>query len=204
MFDCCTACYCTIQISIRLLHAAVTAAATTANTGYAMEQAALPPQQHPSTAAAPLLTQHSSQYHAGLSQQQQYSQQSQQPHQQQQEVQQHAAALASALISGLKPALLDTDPSMQLMGCRLLATAAARAPALLLQQLIAADACEHLFEVIRGTLSSCSMGASILAMQQQQGGVASGHVVTEDLQAAAVSGLQCLATQGERTPYLTG
>jgi hypothetical protein len=89
---------------------------------------------------------------------------------------------------------------MQLMGCQLLGAAAARAPALLQQQLVAADASEHLFEVIRGTLSSCSMGASILALQQQQQGqvgVAAVQVVTEDLQAAAVSALQCLAAQGE-------
>jgi hypothetical protein len=114
-------------------------------------------------------------------------------------MEQHTAALASAIMSGLKPALLDTDPSMQLMGCQLLGAAAARAPALLQQQLVAADASEHLFEVIRGTLSSCSMGASILALQQQQGqvGVAAVQVVTEDLQAAAVSALQCLAAQGE-------
>lgn len=169
--------------------------------GYAVEQAAMPAeqhqqhrhqhQQHPSTAPAPLLTQHSSQHYAGPSQQQQ---------QHHQLLEQHSAALAAAIMSGLKPALLDTDGSTQLIGCKLLAAAAARAPALLLQQLVAADACEHLFEVIRGTLSSCSMSASILALRQQQQqqpqGVAAGHVVAEDLQSAAVAALQCHAAQG--------
>lgn len=157
----------------------------------------MPPNQPSTAAAAPLLSQHASQLGAVYSQPQPYSQQ---PHQQQQQqVEQHSAALASAIMSGLKASLLDTDPSLQLQGCRLLAAAAARAPALLLQQLVAADCCEHLFEVLRGTLSSCSMSASILALRQQQqqepGGVAVA-VVTEDLQAAAVSALQCLSTQG--------
>lgn len=104
-------------------------------------------------------------------------------------------------MSGLKAALLDTDPTLQLQACRLLAAAAARAPAALLQQLVAADCCEHLFEVLRGTLSSCSMGASILALQQQRQQAQAGAavaVVTEDLHAAAVSALQCLSTQGGR------
>jgi hypothetical protein len=90
---------------------------------------------------------------------------------------------------------------MQLLGCRVLAAAVARAPAILLQQLMAADACEHLFDIIRGTLSSCSMGASILALQQQQqqqqqGASTAAAVVTEDLQAVVMSALQCLSTQG--------
>lgn len=108
-------------------------------------------------------------------------------------------------MSGLKPGLLNTDHTMQLLGCQLLAAAVHRAPAVLLQQLIAADACEHMFDVLRGTLSSCSMGASILALQQQQQqGPGGAVVVTEDLQAAALSALQCLSTQGEVCFSLAG
>ena len=137
------------------------------------------------------------------------SQHTQQQHQEQQ-AEQHSAALSAAIMAGLKPVLLDTDPAMQLLGCRVLAAAATHAPALLLQQLLASDAAEHLFEVLRGTLASCSMSASILELQQRQqqqgaavagpaaaAAVADAAMQSEGLQSAAVAALHCLVTQGE-------
>jgi len=173
--------------------------------GYAIEQASLSTTHQPSTTAALPLIMTPSQgpdfmAAGGASGQlhQQYSQQQQQ----------QSAALAAAIMSGLKPSLLATNPSLQLPGCQLLSAAAVRAPAAVQQQLIAAEACEHLFEVLRGTLSSCSMSASILALQQQQqqqqrqGPAAAAAAVgwfsqVEDLQEAAVAALQGLAAQGE-------
>jgi hypothetical protein len=102
-------------------------------------------------------------------------------------------------MAALRHVLLDTDATLQLLGCQVLAAVAARAPAALLQQLMAADACEHAFEVLRGTLSSCSMRARILATPPAGGGaVASAEDAAEALQATCVAALQSLATQGVR------
>jgi hypothetical protein len=138
------------------------------------------------------------------------SQQQQQQHNAQQ--QQHPD-LACALMTALKPIMLHDDPQVQMLGCQLLVAVAARAPAVLLQQLIQLDCCEHLFEVLRGTLSSCStranLAAAALDSRHAKAGQAAAaaaaqsvaaagvwEAAAEGLQAAAVAGLRCLASQG--------
>jgi hypothetical protein len=146
-----------------------------------------------------------------LSQQQQQQQQQYNLQQQQQQ-----PDLACTLMTALKPVMLHEDPQLQLLGCQLLVAVAARAPVALLQQLIQLDCCEHLFEVLRGTLSSCSTRASLAAAAldsrhakagpaaaaaaaaaQSVAAAGAFEAAAEGLQAAAVAGLRCLASQGE-------
>jgi hypothetical protein len=179
-----------------------------ASAGCAVESAT----QLPTAAAVPLSNQQALLLHSTTL--------PQQCSQQQQQQQQND--LASSLMTALKPILLDEDPQVQLAGCQLLLAVAARAPAALLQQLIQLDCCEHLFEVLRGTLSSCSTRASLAAAaldrRRARGGLDNGsssiggaaaaaqsvaaagafEAAAEGLQAAAVAGLRCLASQGRK------
>jgi hypothetical protein len=139
------------------------------------------------------------------------SQQQQQQYNPQQQQQQ--PDLACTLMTALKPVMLHEDSQVQLLGCQLLVAVAARAPAALLQQLIQLDCCEHLFEVLRGTLSSCSTRANLAAAAldsrhakagptaaaaaQSVAAAGAFEAAAEGLQAAAVAGLRCLASQGE-------
>jgi hypothetical protein len=159
-----------------------------AHAGYAVEQAVACSEGHQQPGAA---SQHAH---------------SQGQHQQQQQL---VATAASTVMAGLRPVLLDTDPALQLLGVQLLAAVTARAPAVLLLQLMAADACEHVFEVLRGTLASCSVRARILGsgtvlvlggassqQQQQQALAGTLGATAEALQVSCVCALRHLATQG--------
>lgn len=167
----------------------------------------------PTAAAAPLNSHPASQL---THQPSSYSQLSSQ-HQQQLEHQQLQDSLAAKLMAAVKPILLDTTPQVSIMGCQLLAAVAAQAPAALLQQLIEQDCCEHLFEVLRGTLSSCSTRAQLAtaAAEDERRGrrpggsaavgapaavaaAAAFEVDGEALQAAATTVLHYLASQGEQ------
>jgi hypothetical protein len=183
--------------------------------------------QPPTAAAAPLNGQQTMMalHNTSYSQQQQQQQYSQQQQQQQQynpqQQQQQQSDLATSLMAALKPILLHEEIQVQLLGCQLLVAVAARAPAALLQQLMQLDCCEHLFEVLRGTLGSCSTrpnlaaaaldrrhahrvpgssGAGMAAAAAAAGAVAAAgafEAAAEGLQAAAVAALRCLASQGE-------
>lgn len=169
-----------------------------ASAGYAVEQAAT---AHQLTAPAPIL---------GSS-----SQLSQQHQQHDNNPQQHM--LAATIMAGLKPLLLDTNLQLQLLGMQLLASVTTRASGLLLHQLIDADMCEHVYEVLRGTLSCCSMRAKLAAAtiadeQRRRGRISAAadgadaaaaaaefEVLCEGLQYCAVRALRCLASQGRMT-----
>jgi antitoxin component of MazEF toxin-antitoxin module len=110
-----------------------------------------------------------------------------------------AAVLAQSIMAGLKPVLLGAGQELQLLACQILATVAMQSPAQLLQQLMLQEACELLFEVVRGTLGSCNMTAQLLASAAVWNGTVA-QVAENDqqeaVQVAALTCLQCLVKQG--------
>lgn len=133
-------------------------------------------------------------------QQQQGSYTHNMPHQGAQQDQTPAGLLAQRLMSGLRPVLLGAGQGLQLLACQVIATVALQAPAQLLQQLMLHEACEVLFEVVRGTLANCSMAAQLLASAAAWDNGSVAEVAKDEeqeaVQVAALTCLQCLAKQG--------
>eukprot|EP00775_Hariotina_reticulata_P001692 gene1692-2036_t len=103
-------------------------------------------------------------------------------------------------MSGLRPVLLGAGQGLQLLACQVIAAVALQAPAQLLQQLMLHEACELLFEVVRGTLASCSMAPQLLASAAVWNNGSLAEVAADEEQEAvylaALTCLQCLAKQG--------
>ncbi len=118
---------------------------------------------------------------------------------------QASARLAARLLAGLKPCMLQRDVgraaagsggggssgSVRLMAVRLVGAVAAQSHPRLVQQLIAADVCEYLFEVLRAAAGAGGAGGG-------RGGVgAAGTSEDEEVARAAVVALSYLAVEGK-------
>lgn len=114
----------------------------------------------------------------------------------------HAAGgpAAGDVARSLKGWLLSANRRVQVAACQLLAALASRAPPALAGQLIAADVCEYLFEVLRGCSQRQSAGNGSRACEGTAGLAAvcdEELQLVDALQGAAVTALRYLALQGE-------
>lgn len=119
-----------------------------------------------------------------------------------------ASSAGAGVVACLKCCLLQPAPSLQMAAARLLSALARHAPPAVAQQLIEADACEYLFELIRGTLNGGAHDAGGGAGGLRSGGdggsvgaVAAQQAQQDDreaLQCCAITALHHLSHQGEQ------
>lgn len=133
-----------------------------------------------------------------------------QQQEQQQRLQAGGAGARAAVSAGagvvvcLKACLLQPAPPLQAAAAQLLGAVARQAPPAVAAQLIEGDACEYLFELLRGTLSSAGPAGAGGARGGRGGrggavgGGPDGLCETEGLQCCAVAALHHLSQQGAR------